>query len=52
VSPPTEQQSKSEEIQSLAINDKLTVTPINGQKDKEELDLDTITKRFLLLLSI
>ncbi|CAH1730872.1 unnamed protein product [Aphis gossypii] len=52
VSPPTEQQSKSEEIQSLAINDKITVTPITGQKDKEELDLDTITKRFLLLLSI
>jgi len=52
VSPPTEQQSKSEEIQSLAINDKSSVTPITGKKDKEELDLDTITKRFLLLLNI
>lgn len=52
VSPPTEQQSKPEAIQSLTINDKSTVTPIIRQKDKEELDLDTITKRFLLLFSI
>lgn len=51
VSPPTEQK-KSEEIQSLAFNDKSTVTLVTGQKNKEELDLDTITKRFLLLLSI
>jgi len=52
VSPATEQQSKPEAIQSLTINNKSTVTSINLERDKEELDLDTITKRFLLLYSI